>query len=124
MKENLIQQKTYDFALKIINTSRQMHMNKEFVLSRQLLKSGTSIGANVEEAIGGQSRNDFLSKISIAYKEARETKFWLRLLRDSNTLDTALSNELLNQVEEILRIIGSIQRTTKAISSVELSKGQ
>ena len=114
MKENLIQQKTYDFALKIINTSKQMQMNKEFVLSRQLLKSGTSIGANVEEAIGGQSRKDFLSKISIAYKEARETKFWLRLLRDSNSMDAAHSDELLNQVEEILRIIGSIQRTTKS----------
>jgi four helix bundle protein len=114
MKENLIQQKTYDFALEIINTSKQMQMNKEFVLSRQLLKSGTSIGANVEEAIGGQSRKDFLSKISIAYKEARETKFWLRLLRDSNSMDTAHSDELIYQVEEILRIIGSIQRTTKS----------
>ena len=114
MKENLIQQKTYDFALKIINTSKQMQMNKEFVLSRQLLKSGTSIGANVEEAIGGQSRKDFLSKISIAYKEARETKFWLRLLKDSNSMDSAHSDELLYQVEEILRIIGSIQRTTKS----------
>jgi four helix bundle protein len=113
MKENLIQQKTYDFALKIINTSKQMQMNKEFVLSRQLLKSGTSIGANVEEAIGGQSRKDFLSKISIAYKEARETKFWLRLLRDSNSIDTNHSDELIYQVDEILRIIGSIQRTTK-----------
>jgi four helix bundle protein len=113
MKENLIQQKTYDFALKIINTSKQMQMNKEFVLSRQLLKSGTSIGANVEEAIGGQSRKDFLSKISIAYKEARETKFWLRLLRDSNSMDTRHSEELIYQVDEILRIIGSIQRTTK-----------
>ena len=118
MKENLIQQKTYDFALKIINTSKQMQMNKEFVLSRQLLKSGTSIGANVEEAIGGQSRKDFLSKISIAYKEARETKFWLRLLKDSNSMDSAHSDELLYQVEEILRIIGSIQRTTKSKLSV------
>ena len=118
MKENLIQQKTYDFALKIINTSKQMQMNKEFVLSRQLLKSGTSIGANLEEAIGGQSRKDFLSKISIAYKEARETKFWLRLLRDSNSMDSAHSDELLYQVEEILRIIGSIQRTTKSKLSV------
>ena len=118
MKENLIQQKTYDFALKIINTSKQMQMNKEFVLSRQLLKSGTSIGANVEEAIGGQSRKDFLSKISIAYKEARETKFWLRLLRDSNSMDTRHSEELLYQVYEILRIIGSIQRTTKSKLSV------
>jgi four helix bundle protein len=118
MKENLIQQKTYDFALKIINTSKQMQLNKEFVLSRQLLKSGTSIGANVEEAIGGQSRKDFLSKISIAYKEARETKFWLRLLRDSNSMDTAHSEELIYQVDEILRIIGSIQRTTKNKLSV------
>ena len=118
MKENLIQQKTYDFALKIINTSKQMQMNKEFVLSRQLLKSGTSIGANVEEAIGGQSRKDFLCKISIAYKEARETKFWPRLLRDSNSMDAAYSDELLYQVEEILRIIGSIQRTTKSKLSV------
>ena len=114
MKENLIQQKTYDFALQIINTSKQMQLNKEFVLSRQLLKSGTSIGANVEEAIGGQSRKDFLSKISIAYKEARETKFWLRLLIDSNSMDTAHSEELIYQVDEILRIIGSIQRTTKS----------
>lgn len=114
MKENLIQQKTYDFALKIINISRQMQLNKEFVLSRQLLKSGTSIGANVEEAIGGQSRKDFLSKISIAYKEARETKFWVRLLRDSNSPDSAHSDEFLYQVEEILCIIGSIQRTTKS----------
>jgi four helix bundle protein len=113
MKENLIQQKTYDFALKIINTSRQMNKNKEFVLSRQLLKSGTSIGANVEEAIGGQSRKDFLSKISIAYKEARETKFWIRLLRDSNTIEPTHSEDLLIQIDEILRIIGSIQRTTK-----------
>jgi four helix bundle protein len=118
MKENLIQQKTYDFALKIINTSKQMQLNKEFVLSRQLLKSGTSIGANVEEAIGGQSRKDFLSKVSIAYKEARETKFWLRLLRDSNSMDTAHSEELIYQVDEILRIIGSIQRTTKNKLSV------
>jgi four helix bundle protein len=118
MKENLIQQKTYDFALKIINTSKQMQLNKEFVLSRQLLKSGTSIGANVEEAIGGQSRKDFLSKISIAYKEARETKFWLRLLRDSNSMDTRHSEELIYQVDEILRIIGSIQRTTKNKLSV------
>ena len=68
----------------------------------------------MEEAIGGQSRKDFLSKISIAYKEARETKFWLRLLKDSNSMDIAHSDELLNQVEEILRIIGSIQRTTKS----------
>ncbi len=114
MKENLIQQKTYAFALQIIFTTRQMQKNKEYVLSRQLLKSGTSIGANVEEAIGGQSGKDFLNKINIAYKEARETKFWLRLMKDSQTIDHKLSDELLNNIEEILRIIGAILRTTKS----------
>lgn len=114
MKENLIQTKTYEFALRIIETSRQIQKKNDFVLSKQLLKSGTSIGANIEESIGAQSKKDFLNKMSIAYKEARETKYWLRLLRDSKTLDSALSKELLFSVEEILRIIGAIQQTTKS----------
>ena len=78
MKENLIQDKSYAFALKIIKLYQHLtSTKKEFVLTRQLLKCGTSIGANVEEAIGGQSEKDFISKISIAYKEVRETKYWL-----------------------------------------------
>lgn len=80
---NIVQEKSYQFALNIITTTRLLvDSQREYALSRQLLKSGTSIGANVEEAIGGQSKRDFIAKLSIAYKEARETKYWLRLIRD------------------------------------------
>jgi len=114
MKSNVIQDKSYLFALKIIKTFRYLSQEKrEFVLSKQLLRSGTSIGANVEEAIGGQSKRDFLSKISISYKEARETHYWIRLLTDSEYLDKEVSKDLIIDLDEILRIIGSIQKTTR-----------
>ena len=82
MKENVIQQKSFLFAIRIINLYKYLIQDKkEFVLSKQILSSGTSIGANIEESIGGQSEKDFLSKISISYKEARETIYWLKLLK-------------------------------------------
>ena len=84
-KNNIIQIKSYDFAVKIVNLYRYLSREKrEIVLSKQLLRSGTSIGANIEEAIGGQSRKDFYAKLTIAYKEARETHYWIRLLRDTD----------------------------------------
>lgn len=114
MKENIIQTKSYDFALKIVKLHRSLVENKkEFVLSKQLLRSGTSIGANIEEAIGGQSEKDFYAKLTISNKEARETKYWIRLLKDSEYLDKEIANDFLNNVEELLRIIGSIQKTLK-----------
>jgi len=82
---NFRKDKTYKFALDIVILYRQMVRQSEFILSKQLLRSGTSIGANVEEAIAGQSRKDFISKMSIASKEARETNYWLRLIRDSKS---------------------------------------
>lgn len=82
-KDNVIQIKSYAFALEIVKTYKYLVQEKnEFVLSKQLLRSGTSIGANVEEALGGQSDKDFYFKLNIVYKEARETHYWLRLLRD------------------------------------------
>ena len=86
MKEdNLIQQKSFAFALRTVHLYRYLtNEKKEFVLAKQVLRSGTSVGANIEEAIGAQSQKDFLSKISIAYKEARETKYWLNLLKHLN----------------------------------------
>jgi len=114
MKQNIIQDKTYAFAIKVVNTTKILQNEKrEFVLSKQLLRSGTSIGANIEEAIGGQSRKDFYAKLTIAYKEARETKYWIRLLTDTDYLEEKLSTSLLEDIEEILRIIGSIQKTMK-----------
>ena len=78
------------------------------------MKSSTSIGANIEEAIGGQSTKDFYAKVTIAYKEARETHYWLRLLKDSNYLEANISESMLIDCEELLKIIGKIQTTTKS----------
>ena len=80
MVKSIIQQKTFDFSIKIILLYKQLLEQKEFVISKQLLRSATSIGANVEEALAGQTKRDFIAKMSIASKEARETKYWLRLL--------------------------------------------
>jgi four helix bundle protein len=87
-------------------------VHKEYVLSKQLLRAGTSIGANIEEAIGGQSRKDFYAKLSIAYKEARETKYWIRILTDSAILSETESSKLLKDIEELLRILASILLST------------
>ena len=117
MKENIIQQKSYAFAIKIIELYKYLVKNKkEFVLSKQLLRCGTSIGANVEEAIGGQSRKDFAAKLSIAYKEARETKYWLSILKDTKYITQEKFNEIFEPCEEITRIIGKIQKTLQGSS--------
>lgn len=117
MKGNIIQKKSYEFAIRIVRTCTSIRKEqKEFDLSRQLLRSGTSIGANVEEAIGAQSRKDFYAKLSIAYKEARETKFWIRLLIDTNFLHQNKGESLLHEIEEILMIIGRIRQTMKGKS--------
>ena len=113
-KDNLVKDKSYQFALRIIGLYRHLTKNqKEYVLAKQVIRSGTSIGANVEESVGGQSKKDFLSKMSIAYKEARETHYWLRLLKDSKYLEEKIADSLLNDCDELLKIIGSIQKTTK-----------
>jgi len=114
MKENPIQQKSYAFSVRIVKACRYLqNEKKEYVLSKQLLRSGTSIGANVEEAIGGQSRKDFYAKMTIAYKEARESHYWIRLLTDTDYFTSKQGEELLNDCEELLKIITSIQKTTK-----------
>ena len=87
MKDNVVQAKSYAFAVRIVKLCEYLRSEKrEYVLSRQLLRSGASIGANVEEAIGGQSRADFGARLAIAYKEARESRYWLRLLKDTDYL--------------------------------------
>jgi four helix bundle protein len=114
MKENIIQTKSYAFSLRFVKLYKHFIANRiEYVLIKQLLRSGVSVGANIEEAIGAQSKRDFIAKISISYKEARETKYWLRLLRDSGFLKENEAISLLNDLEEILRIIGKIQTSTK-----------
>lgn len=114
MKENILLDKTFAFSVRVVNAYKYLlKEHKEFVLSKQFLRSGTSIGANVEEAIGGQSRNDFAAKLAIAYKEARETKYWIKLLHATGYFDKDQSESLLNDAEELLRIIGKIRVTLR-----------
>ena len=111
---NAVQEKSYAFALRIIKLYRYLSEKKnERVLSKQVLRSGTSIGANIEEGIGGQSEKDFFAKLNIAYKEARETHYWLRLLRDSGYLTAKEAKGLLDESDELMRIIGSIIKTVR-----------
>jgi four helix bundle protein len=113
-KENVIQQKSYDFAVRIVKAYKFMIESKsEYVLSKQLVRCGTSIGANVEEAIGGQSTKDFYAKMTISYKEARECRFWIRLMMDTDYLTKEQGTSLISDLEEILKIITAIQKTTK-----------
>lgn len=113
-KDNVIQQKSYAFAIRVVRLHQYLVNNKkEYVLCKQLLRCGTSIGANVEEAIGAQTEKDFYFKMTIAYKEARETHYWIRILTDTNYLNKEESQSLLCDIEEIIKIIGSIQKTMK-----------
>lgn len=117
MKENnIILEKSYNFALRIIKF--YLHLRKQKVereLLIQLLKSGTSIGANVEEAVGAQSKSDFTHKISIAYKESRETSYWLRLFKDAEIMELKLSTSFLSESEELKKILSSILKTSKGL---------
>ncbi len=115
MKENILGGKSYSFALRIIKLYKYMAQeHHEYILSKQVLRSGTSIGANIEESVHAQSKMDFIHKLSIAQKEACETNYWIRLLRDSEYLTQALSNSLLNDCDEIQRLLAASIKTTKS----------
>ena len=116
--ENIIQEKSFTFAIRIINLYKYLkNEKKEFILSKQILRSGTSIGANIEEAIGGQSDKDFFTKLTISYKEARETVYWLRLLLATDYISEEQANSLMKDAEEICKILGKIQITLKQRNS-------
>jgi len=113
-QDNVIQEKSFAFAIRIVNLYKYLCDNKkEFVLSKQVLRSGASIGANIEESIGGQSDKDFLTKVTIAYKEARETAYWLRLLLATDYINKEQADSLLNDANEICKILGKIQISIK-----------
>lgn len=113
-RNNIIQEKSFAFAVEIVELCQHLvNDKKQYDIGRQLLRSGTSIGANVEEAIGGQSKRDFFAKLTISYKEARETHYWLRLLMKTKIIEEQRGKPLLKSCEELLRIIGSIQKTIR-----------
>jgi len=123
MKKNITYEKAYKFAIKIVKLCRTISSEKkEFVLTRQLLKSGTSIGANIAEANGGISDADFSAKISIAYKEALETKYWLNLMKDTDIINKENFNNLFNDVDEICKILFSILKTTRISKNSQIHK--
>ena len=112
-KYNILQEKSFAFAIRIVKLYKYLcEEKKEFVLSKQIVRCGTSIGANIEEAIGGQSDKDFLSKLGISYKEARETIYWLRLLMATNYLLPEQVESMLQDADEICKIIAKIKTTT------------
>jgi four helix bundle protein len=111
-KENIIVDKSFGFALLIIDLYKQMTEQKEFVLSKQILRSGTSIGAYVEEATAAYSKKDFASKMSIASKEAHETRYWLRLIEKSKIVELDVKL-YLDEIENIVNILTAIVKTTQ-----------
>ena len=112
-KDNVILNKSFELALDIIELYKILKSKNEFVLSKQLLRSGTSIGANIEEATAAQSKKDFATKMSIASKEARETRYWLRLLNKSKLVEYDYKN-YLNKIDELIRIITAIVKTAQS----------
>ena len=116
-KENAVKDKSYAFAIRVVKVCRHIAQEqKEFVLSKQLLRSGTSIGANIAEANQAQSRPDFVSKLSIGLKEAVETEYWLNLLRDTDILTVAQAESLIYDCLELKRILIAVLKKTKAKS--------
>lgn len=114
--DNILKKKSYEFAVRIVKMYKHVSFDKkEFVLSRQVLKSGTSIGANVEEANAAISKSEFSSKISIAYKEAQETCYWLRLLHDTDCLDQKSFKSIHADCTELCKILFSVLKSSGRI---------
>ncbi len=113
MGKNILKNKSFDFALRIVNLSKFLiSENKEFVLSKQILRSGTSIGALISEAEYAESKNDFIHKFRIALKEANETRYWLDLLEKSEYIDIFLSESLKKDITELIKMLTSSINTS------------
>ncbi|MEN8797618.1 MAG: four helix bundle protein [Flavobacteriaceae bacterium] len=114
-RENIVKAKSFEFAILAVQVVRGIQgKQKEFVLSNQLLRSGTSVGANICEAENAESKKDFIHKMSVALKEANETKYWLELMEKSELMDQQIYFELDNKITEITKILISAIKTAKA----------
>lgn len=112
-KDSIVYNKAYQLAIKIVGLCKGLYDNREYVLSKQILRCGTSIGANIAEANGAISSADFSAKMSIAYKEVLETKYWLSLLKDTGFLPGSVYTGIYADVDEIAKILFSILKTTR-----------
>ena len=114
MNDNILVNKSFKFAIRIVKLYKYLcDSKKEYTLSKQLLRSGTSIGANINEAQEAQSKNDFISKLSISLKEARESKYWIELLKETDYLSKSEANSIIEDLVEILKLLTSIIKSTK-----------
>lgn len=114
MRNNIIHEKSYAFALRIVKAYKYLtNEKKEFVLAKQILRSGTAVGALIKESEHAQSKADFINKISIALKEANETSYWLCLLKDSDFLEIKIYDSINAECEELIKILVSIIKTSK-----------
>ena len=114
MNKNIVMDKSKAFAIRVIKLYKYLCENKnEFVISKQLLRSATSIGANIKEAQCGQSKKDFIAKMYIAYKEANETEYWLELLHESDILEDKLFDSLYENNHELIKILASITKSVR-----------
>ena len=114
MRDTPIKTKSYAFAIRIVRLFQWLCKERnEYVLSKQILRCGTSIGANIEEASGAYSRKDFAAKIQIAFKESLETRYWLRLLHDTDYIPTATFDSLLKDCDELVRILSATTKTLR-----------
>lgn len=114
MRESHVKDRSYKFAVEIVCLARALKKQSEYELAAQVLRSGTSIGANIEEALAGVSKADFGAKMCIASKEARECHYWLRLLRDTKVLPVGQLNPLLGEADAVIRMLTAIVKTTRA----------
>ena len=113
MKDNLIKDKSMAFAIRIVNLYKYLVEKNEFVMSKQILRSGTSVGANISEAVRAESDNDFIHKLSISRKEAQETLYWLELLHQTDFIPTEAYSSICSDCEELSKILTSIILTSK-----------
>ena len=114
-KDNALKEKSYHFAVRAVKLCRFLREEKgEYVLSKQIIRSGTSIGANIEESLGAQSDYDFIAKLHVALKESRETHYWIRLLRDTDYISEEQAADLLNEVNLLITLITKSLKTIKA----------
>ena len=110
-----MKEKSYAFAIRVINLAKFLREEKkEFILSKQIVRCGTSVGGNIEEASGAQSNNDFIAKLHISLKEAKETHYWVRLLRDTEYISKEQAQSLIDDIDEIITILTKSLKTVKS----------
>lgn len=117
-RPNIVRDKSYVFAIEVVRLCQKLQQTREFILSKQILRSGTSICANIQESVFGQSKADFINKLSIALKEAYETDYWLQLLRDTQYVEQQEAERLRSMLSEILALLIASLKTAKGIVKI------